>query len=305
MPVIRDAVGGRPLENKTDLNLAVSYASEDGDLVHSVIACLKRRAPHLKIFCYGLTGRLADHTLEASLDEVFGNSQQAVFFVSDHFSKPLTLHEFRRIFGRFRSGKMPQLLLARLGDLDLPELASTYSWVDLRLTTIPVLVERLLGLFGASEDDSINPLPFDPLWETIKLSQGLADGLEGRIMATQGLSCCRSCKPNEENEPDVLLLEDRGLAEAFVSFEIESRTTVPALIIRSGENYDEWPRPIDAFAYVEWNQELGLTLIRVYNIRLSCAETETLMTYDELLEVVSSQLVRLLNQLRSARGELA
>jgi len=130
---------------KDEYEVALSYAGEDRAYVEKVAKLLRRaginvfydRFEEVELWGKDLTDHLADIYAR--------RSRWVVFFISAHYAeKAWPNHERKHALARAINDKLDNILPARFDDTELPGLASTVAYVDLRKTTPESLANMII-----------------------------------------------------------------------------------------------------------------------------------------------------------------
>jgi len=125
-----------------DYDIAVSYASEDREIVNTYCSTLSPRAKDLRIFYdqYDQVG-LWGTDLYDKLDEIYRTKALCcVIFISKHYARKVwTNHERKAAQARALQDNREYILPVRLDDTEIPGISPTLGYIDLRKIPISKL----------------------------------------------------------------------------------------------------------------------------------------------------------------------
>jgi len=134
-----------PRLSRYDYDVAVSYASEDTEIVEKYCAILKSR--NLRVFYdkyeqVNLWGK----DLYDKLDEIYRKKAlYCVIFISKHYAaKVWTNHERKSAQARALQENREYILPVRLDDTEIPGISPTVCYVNLRETSIEKLAQMTI-----------------------------------------------------------------------------------------------------------------------------------------------------------------
>lgn len=133
------------MTKKYDYDIALSYASEDGDFVEKIAKCLKDAGVKV-FFDRFMQAELWGENLYTHLDDVYRKrAHYCAIFISKNYVKKLwTSHERESAQARAFMESHTYLLPIRLDDTDLPGLIPTVAYVDARKLTPRKLCQIIL-----------------------------------------------------------------------------------------------------------------------------------------------------------------
>lgn len=143
----RDREGAR---EETEYQIAVSFASEEGESARQVAQQLRRR--DVRVFDYeDQQAALWGKDLAEELGVVFGGGSDFVLMlISEHYVRKIwTMHERRHAQAHALAKKSDYILPVRLDDTPLPGMPSTVAYQDLRRITVEQPVELILRKLDA------------------------------------------------------------------------------------------------------------------------------------------------------------
>jgi len=143
------ASGGEPGADKWDYDVALSFAGEDRSYAEELAECLKGDGVRVFYDRYE-AATLWGKDLYEHLAWVYGKAARfCVMFVSQHYAaKVWTTHERRNAQARALSERQEYILPVRLDDTELPGLAETIVYEDLRQRTLAELCQMVLVKLG-------------------------------------------------------------------------------------------------------------------------------------------------------------